>query len=354
MIKKLFFVLPLFLTLTIYSQDFYITSAVNVPLGNQSFKLNVINCSTPGIFICPPTNNIGQYPENQYGDIAVDNNQNLYYVSGWGSLYKRNLNDTSSCQFLGTFNNSNSINALVSDSAGELYAAGNFGGVCTLYKYNSGDFKTLGNLPPTFFSAGDLFFYEHRLFLTGTNSDFSSSFLVEINLTNPQLSCYYMGLQNFQPFGAFSIRNGSTSEAYILCTTSSISSSLRKIDISNRSVSDTICNYPFLIAGAATYYDLTTSNSSCVVTAVNTLNQTADYFLVQNPSSALIRTKTNIDQLNISSLVLFDISGRFIKNYSVHDFPKNLDVENIPSGIYILQLTTKNKRIITQKVLRLN
>src|SRR5258708_5374636 len=197
------------------AQTFY-ANAISYPsTTNQTLKLDISNCSPSFIFTCPPTNNITQAFENQYTDMAIDLSGNVYYTSAWGSLYKRNLAN-SSCQFLGTFGVT--INALVTDINGVVYAAGNNNGICSLYEYDpqNGIFSTLGNFPPDIFSAGDLFFYEGRLFLTGTTFDFSSGYIVEVNISDPMNSCYYMGLQNLMAYAAFSINYPSYSKAYII------------------------------------------------------------------------------------------------------------------------------------------
>ncbi len=260
----------LLLNFTSNAQDVYVTSPVNVPLGNKTYVINLSNCNTQEVPSCAATNNIDQFPENQFTDIAIDGEENLYWVSGWGSLYRRKLCDAMSCQFLGVFDKGNSINALVADSAAILYAAGNSGGVSVLYKYEGGVFKKLGDLPAGIFSAGDLLFYEHRLFLTATNASLSHSFLVEVNTTTPELSCVYMDLGNYQPYGAFCIHTGSSSKAYIICLDNPSSSSLREVDIPNKFVSDIICSYPFLINGAAAFYAQTSNNTICTQNPTNT------------------------------------------------------------------------------------
>src|SRR5690349_13573995 len=116
---------------TSFAQTFYVTVPIDFPVGNKAFELNTSTCDSFGIFFCLPTHDTAQYFENQFSDLAIDKNQNIYYVSGWGSLYKRNLNDTTSCQFLGTFNTS--INALLADSQDVIYAAGQVNGVCKLF-----------------------------------------------------------------------------------------------------------------------------------------------------------------------------------------------------------------------------
>lgn len=276
---RYFFILcSVLLSVSLSAQDIYVTASVN-PIGNKTYRINPANCDVEEIYTCNPTNNIGQFPENQYTDIAIDGQQNLYWVSGWGSLYKRNLGDVNSCEFLGVFDNSKSINALVADSATTLYAAGNFGGVCTLYKYSGGNFSTLGNLPAGIFSEGDLFFYEQRLFLTATDAYLTHSFLVEINTTNPELSCAYMELDCHQVFGAFSVKAGTTSKPYIISANTSSSSSLREIDIANKVVSSVICDYPFMAAGATAVYSQTSNNTVCTQHSTTTPGCVNEYFI---------------------------------------------------------------------------
>jgi hypothetical protein len=269
-----------------------VTCPINVPVGNKSFQLNTTNCDSLQIFVCPPTNNTGQYPENQFLDIAMDKHQNLYYVSGGGSLYKRSLTDTTSCQYLGTFNMP--INALVADTANLIYGASQVNGICRLYRYNisSDIFDTVGAFPTGFFSAGDLFFYEGNLFLTGTDAAFTSSYLIQVNIADPSQSCYYMGLQNLQPCGAFSINYGTFSKAYILTTNgASISSSLIELDLVNKTIGNPICTYPFWIAGASIYYNITSNSSVCDTTYVginNIINFNNAVKLSPNPFSNLL------------------------------------------------------------------
>jgi hypothetical protein len=350
------FAILLFLLLHVFafSQDFYVSAPINVPVGNKAYGLSLSGCNTQEIFSCPPTNNIGQYPENQFTDIAIDKDQNLYWVSGWGSFYKRKLSDPASCQFLGTFNNSQSINALVADSAATMYAAGNFGGVCILYKYAAGVFSTLGNLPAGIFSAGDLFFYEQRLFLTATDGNLTRSFLVEINTSLPELSCEFMSLENYQPYGAFSIQSGTSSKAYIICTNSPTASSLREINMSNKGVSGIICNYPFLVTGAASQYRRTSNNTVCTQVVPNPGGSTDEYMQVQNPCvTTTLRIFTNIPASDIGDIRLYNVSGALIKKYPSQHFPNNIEVGNLASGMYLLRLAKKNGETLTRKIIKM-
>lgn len=294
------------------SQSFYATKNNDFPNENTLFVLNVLNCDSIRSFSCPPTNNIQQYFENIYSDIAIDS-QNIYYVSGWGSLYSRKLNDTTSCQFLGVFNNS-TINALTTDINGTIFAAGNQNGVATLYKYNPQlhVFSTIGNLPPTYFSSGDLFFYEGKLFLTATNSNFTNSFLVEVNVSNPSQSCYYMNLQNLHPWSAFSIKHNLYSEAFVISTeyisAGNYTSTLFKLNLPLRTISSPICVYPFAILGAATVYDFTPSikdSNSCYTLPIQLLSF---YYFLNNKSVELV-WKTTSENNNDYFLIEKSLDG---------------------------------------------
>jgi hypothetical protein len=178
----------------------------------------VLNNNQDPEIICQPTNNVEQYFENTYTDIAIDYLNNIYYVSAWGSLYRKNTND-SSCEFLGKFgDNLGTINSLVADSNVLLYASGNSNGVGVLYKYdiNLGVFSELGSLPTNYIASGDLFFYEDRLFLTAQNITTSKYCIIEINMIQPEISCFYMDLNNLEALSAFSVNYGTFSKSYIL------------------------------------------------------------------------------------------------------------------------------------------
>jgi hypothetical protein len=300
--KYLLTIVGLFFLLKISAQTFYANMVIDYPVENKTFQLNVMNCDTPKIYSCPPTNNILQYPENVYTDIAIDTNQNIYYVSGWGSLYTRKLNDTSSCRFLGTFDNSNSINALVTDVKGTVFAAGNHDNISTLYKYEplTNIFSIIGNFPPDFFSSGDLFFYEGKLFLTATNSNLTNSFLVDVNLSNTSQSCYYMNLQNLHPWGAFSIKYNSYSKAYIISSdylsANNYTSTLFEIDLTSRTIGQLICVYPFDITGAATIYNFVPSvidGNSCTTLPIQLLK--FEYSLNNKSVELLWETVTEVN-----------------------------------------------------------
>jgi hypothetical protein len=184
--------------------------------------------------------------------MAIDTMGNLYWVSVEGALYTSKLNDSASCQFLGVFDNDSDIQGLVANVSGDILAIGTNGynNRTKLYEYQpkTKKFTTLGVLPYGFIASGDLFFYEGRLFYTST------SFLVEINLHTLSESCNYMSLGDINPYAAFSIQNGTCSEAYVVGNTGGISS-LYKLDLYSKTISEPICTYPFYVNGAASVYN---------------------------------------------------------------------------------------------------
>lgn len=247
--KKYLLLITLIIQFASSAQNFYVVKQEPYPLGNSIYNLNLLNCDTPKINAC--------YEEAMISDIALDKNNNLYSVTHYGALYRNQVNDTSICEELGFFGNP--INALVVDSSGVVYAAGNSNDdyESLLYKYEAGIFTPLGNLPFCVSSAGDLFFYEYRLFLTSGGGS-----LIEVNLTDPSQSCHAMDIGG-SIYGAFSTRDGANSHAYAIMVSSISSSSLVELDIANQVVGPEICNYPFIVNGAAAYYNLTSTNSTC-------------------------------------------------------------------------------------------
>ena len=149
--------------------------------------------------------------------MAVDASA-FYYINGsTGNLYSQSITGSPSCQYIGNFGNS-SINALVADTAGILYAAGiqNQINVSSLFRFQSGTVTVVGNFPPNIFSLGDLFFYEHRLFMLAGDSNQGGGWIVEVDMVNPSQSCIYMPLPGWNFFGAFSIKTGSISKSFIV------------------------------------------------------------------------------------------------------------------------------------------
>jgi hypothetical protein len=347
--RFVFFACFILYTVSCKAQSFYITQPIDDPLSNKGYKQNLdSNCVFTDEYYCPPTNNIGQWFENWYSDIAVDKNS-IWYVSCWSSLYKRNLAD-SACQYVGSFP-AGSINALTADSAGTIYAAGHVNYVGVLYKYDSTGFTLLGTFPSGFVSAGDLFFYEHRLFLTGTSAPGTMKYLIEVSLPNPALSCYYMSLNNYDAFAAFSIREQEGSRAFIVANGGTYST-LMELDIPNQQILPPLCIYPFPVWGAGANYNRSAAITSCTPNPLNVAQPLIPKMQITNPVEGRLFIHTDLNPVDLLSANIFDLSGRKMLSFMPSQFPENLDVSNLPGGLYLFRIITKSGIRVNEKFLK--
>lgn len=332
------------------AQSFYVTVPINYPVGMKVFKLNIGTCDSELQQSCRPTVNISQYPENQYLDMAADPYGNAYYVTGGGNLYEGRLNDSSSCIHLGNMvSGGGGVNSLAVDSQGFLYAAGwiNNATRLILFKPATGA-RDLGSFPTGIASTGDLFFFEHRLFLTAGDIGKPKS-LVEVSLPDPSGSCVYMSLGTTDDtYGAFSIRTGNRSRAFLVSVNKQNQTVLSEIDIPNKKVLPPLCTYPFVVTGAAAAYDLTADSTSCAAPlSVGNAAETDKYFMVVNPVGRALQMETNIPAKAIVSLSLYDMSGRLIKDLSA-----DRDMSAIGNGIYLVVLHTTGGDRLVRRVVR--
>jgi len=350
LVGKFFFIFFL-ISIKLSSQEFYVNTLIfgsGVYPTNSTVKLNVSNTSETTEATCPPT----MITSEVYSDVAIDKFENLYYVTGSGLLYKKNKND-SSCQFLGDFTNSG-INSLTADSGNFLYAIG--GALNRLYRYDtiSGTFSELGDIPANYTPTGDLFFYENRLFLTiSTSTSVSTtSGLLEINMVNPSQSCPFMNIQLSNLYAAFSVDFGTYSKAYIISSAGPIST-LYEVDMVNKQIGNPIRTYNQTIYGAASIYNLTSTNSTCLQTPLNVQEtiKKDKYFNIINPAKTNIICKTNIDRQEITQIRLYDNSARLIKDFSNQNNLEKLDISNISDGIYLLTVATKKGETYTKKII---
>jgi hypothetical protein len=290
----------------------------------------------------PPTQNPTPPYKTMYDDIAVDKYNNIWYVTEPGDLYKRKLSDTSSCQYLGNFTpNHRPIKALVADSVGDIYAICNWYDSTRLMKYDATGFHSLGFLPKNVYSNGDLFFYEHRLFLLSYYLKADSSFITEIVIKDPSQSCYYMSLDTLMTFGAFTIKDNNKSRVFATAVDkyNILQSYLYEIDIPNKKILGPTCTYPLFIRGAASYYELTSDSTQCHYIPQSIKNvEKANQITVLNPCTERVRIKTVLLSSEISRIELYSLSGIKIKIFDLADFPNNLDISEIATGIYVLQV----------------
>lgn len=348
-----------------YGQYFYVNTGISInPDPNITYRLNIKQCDTLAdsldftIQTCSPTYQPNPWPDSAYNDIAIDKDQNLWYVTTGGSLYKRNILDsTDTCHYIGDFTDKYLVSGLVADTAGNIYAAGNFNDTSAILRYHpSSGFTTIGTLPRNVYCSGDLFFYEHRLFMTCTNPRQDSSFLYEIVLKDPSQSCYYMPLKNMQPFGAFSFIDNQKTRVYISAIQKPVyaTTALVEIDIANRRILDTICIYPFLIRGATAYYEKTGDTTYCPYKpiSISDVENKSTYLVVYNPVSKVIRLSSNLVGTDVKSIALFDLAGKMVRSFEHLNFPHNLEILDLNSGLYILQVVDKYGHKWNEKIVK--
>lgn len=350
-----------------YSQTFYVnTGHTSIARANSTYKLNAVVCDTISdsvdltIHTCLATYQPLHYIDTTYNDIAIDRDSNIWYVTASGFLYKRKLNDPGSCQYVGDFTDTlSTFSGMVADTAGVIYAAGNTYNHCFLYKYDNSGFKRLGSLPEDVLCAGDLFFYKHRLFMTCLDySNFDSSFLYEIVLEDPSQSCHYMSLKEIPyPWGAFSFVDSNNNHRVLISSSDTVShntSALVEVDIPNKKVLDTFCNYPFLIRGAAAHYAYSGDTTHCPVVpkSVVTTTRQDEQLTIYNPSNQTIRINTNINQHDIRTIDLYDLYGKKVRHYTANDFPNNLAIADLSDGMYILHIAAGGGKQWKEKMVK--
>lgn len=176
--------------------------------------------------------------------------------------------------------------------------------------------------------------------------------IVEINLENPTQSCPFMTINTSNPYAAFSIDYGTYSKAYLI-TYGNNKSTLSEIDMVNKQIGTPIRTYNHLIYGAAARYNITSTNTTCSLTPLNTKETfvSETYFNVNNPATHTMLCHTNIPRNEIISIYLFDNSGKMIKDFSNQKNIEGLNISEMPDGIYLLAVTTKKGEKHTKKII---
>ncbi len=340
---------------TASAQTFYVNTGYYGLRDANTYKLRIAPCASfgekdtlPLLHTCIPTQSI-----SSYDDIAVDKDNNIWYVASSGELYKKKSDDTI-CTYMGDFTpNYGGVNALVADSAGDLYAVSNLSPDSSqLLKYDVSGFHTIGTLPKKTYSKGDLFFYEHRLFLLSYDAA-EKSLLTEIVIKAPSQSCHYMSLDSLQAFGAFTIKENNKARTFLLILNAPDyhSSSLVEVDLPNKKILKTTCYYPFSVRGAAAYYELTMDSAKCNYIPQSIAGINANTALtVLNPCTDAIRLSEGTQYSQVNNISLYDLSGKKIKEFVIKDFPGNLNISDLAKGLYILRLIFQDGRQSLQKV----
>jgi hypothetical protein len=344
----------MFFGLAANAQYFYANSVTYPEISNTLHKISLLDYWIYEFPACEPTNNTSELMELRYTDMAMDESH-VYYVSAWGSLYKGDITNNDSCEFLGTFDTS--INSLTVDDGNFLYAAGYQNEEGYIYKYDiaNNTIILMGNLPTEVIPSGDLFFYKGHLFLTVTKENSpSKTFLYEINLNAPQESCEHMDFGIYQCYGAFVTDDGSITKAYILTCANGdpITTSLRTIDIENKTVGPVLATFDYLFMGAATSYNNVSTNMVCGMLGLNENYTDASFININNPVDLNQNLKifTNIDTKNFSIIRLYDITGKYVKNFDSQNLD-NLNISDMSSGNYIIEFNFINGEKMMRKLI---
>jgi hypothetical protein len=91
-----------------------------------------------------------------------------------------------------------------------------------------------------------------------------------------------------------------------------------------------------------------------VLTSVVAPLENGDFGLFPNPASSNLAVRFNVEKPSVTTLVLRDFTGRVILNQNLGrtftgEHTIELDVNNIPSGTYLMELQSNEQRL-TKKV----
>jgi gliding motility-associated-like protein len=204
------------------------------------------------------------YPGSFITDIAV-HPSGLVYFSTQDSLFTIDpLNLPAGRVFLVKLNNQ--VNALEFGPDGMLYAAGK---AVIRYDPASGILTTLGLLPGSLHSAGDLIFYNNQLYMSGSdgsiyainmNDPAQSTAYYELSVTNIQgmvvlpVSCFNDPVQKYRVFAFENINNGSNT--YM-------------IDMESKTAFPDYCRPAIGISGAATINPPAVVGNQIIINNIN-------------------------------------------------------------------------------------
>ena len=81
------------------------------------------------------------------------------------------------------------------------------------------------------------------------------------------------------------------------------------------------------------------------VTALNNLDfNSGNFLLYPNPATDLVQISSNINSGNIESIVIFDVLGKVVKKVeAVNSNQTNINVSELSSGVYMVEVATDNK-----------
>jgi len=79
-------------------------------------------------------------------------------------------------------------------------------------------------------------------------------------------------------------------------------------------------------------------------------NETIDYTIKMYPNPA--RDFIHIDGQGITDIIFYNLNGIVVKHYITPTIENIINVSNLPSGMYIIQVLNINNKIITKKLIK--
>ena len=90
-------------------------------------------------------------------------------------------------------------------------------------------------------------------------------------------------------------------------------------------------------------------NDNSEALSIDSYNSNSNISLIPNPVSDLLTIKSNFTLIN--KLELFNIEGQLIQEYFLNNLRIEIDLVQIPTGIYFVKIVSGND-IITKKIIK--
>jgi hypothetical protein len=85
-------------------------------------------------------------------------------------------------------------------------------------------------------------------------------------------------------------------------------------------------------------------------TSVKDINGNTQISLLPNPATSSFSILTSVDEHSISDVSISDLTGRPVKEIAVSEGIKNIDVNSLSNGIYLVTIKITDGSVITRKL----
>ncbi len=187
------------MVLLLYKSDAQTGTFVALDGSDNLYNVDIVNCSKTKISKCSGFN----FKGTSLYSIAMEG-KTLYITDDQGNLYSSTLtgNSLSGCKYLGIFKSKSILWGLTVGPGGIVYAV-NTAGLIETYTPKTNAFASLGSLPTSCTSAGDLLFYKGVMYVSCKYN--GNQALVQVNMKNPSLSTKYLDFTTGTIFGFASV-----------------------------------------------------------------------------------------------------------------------------------------------------